>query len=198
MPKKKRLGSTASIESKDASELTESFFAQAEIRYARDGLDDTTQLERILDGLPQAATLRFFATFARFEYALMQSNYLRDRQDNSAQADWNKLVHELGNAFFAEVREVGKASVLISDPPKRPIVRHGRVEFGPAPPPVQNTQNLFVAARQVRNNLFHGSKLLASNRRRDVALMTEVIWLLDYVMEKLPSIKSAFREPQHG
>jgi hypothetical protein len=36
-----------------------------------------SRLDRLLDGLPQSTTVKFFATFARFEFALMRCNYLR-------------------------------------------------------------------------------------------------------------------------
>jgi hypothetical protein len=157
-----------------------------------------SRLEQILDGLPQATTTRFFATFARFEYALMHRKYLRPRgRDNLAEADWDKLAADLGNTFFAEVRVTNKIPTLIGDPPKKLIVENDSAIFGPRPAPVKSTEELFASARRVRNNLFHGNKMFASNRERDATLMREVLWLLDDVMAKLPEVRGAFNEPQH-
>ncbi len=141
--------------------------------------------------------MRFFATFARFEFALMRCNYLLARgRDKRAEADWNKLASELGDEFFSEVRLLNKVPLLISDPPKQLIVQEGAARFGPRPDPVESVHELFASARQVRNNLFHGNKMFASNRKRDATLMSEVLWLLEFVMMKLPQIRSAFDEPQ--
>jgi hypothetical protein len=156
------------------------------------------RLQRILDGLPEATTARFFAAFARFEFALMRCNYLRARgRDNGAEADWNKLAAELGEPFFREVRDTNKLPTLINDPPKKLVVQNNQAIFGPRPEPITSAAELFVSARRVRNNLFHGNKMFASNRHRDVALMLEVLWLLEYVMTKRPELRSAFDEPQH-
>jgi hypothetical protein len=153
------------------------------------------QLDQILAGLPRMTTLEFFASFARFEYALIYSGYLTVRQTR-AEPDWAKLTNELGGSFFAQVSAAGRTSTLINDPPKKLIVRENAARFGPPPAPVTTTNGLLAAARQVRNNLFHGNKMFASNRERDVMLMLEVLWLLDFMMERAPAIRSAFHEPQ--
>jgi hypothetical protein len=106
-------------------------------------------------------------------------------------------MNELGEGFFVEVCATNKIPTLISDPPKKLIVQDGSAVFGPNPTPVKNTGELFASAKQVRHNLFHGNKMFASNRERDVALMSEVLWLLDYVMMKMPPISLAFDEPRH-
>jgi len=153
------------------------------------------QLNRILSGLPRTTTLEFFASFARFEYALMYSGYLTARQARAV-ADWEKLTNELGNAFFAQVSAADRMPTLINDPPKKLIVRDDAARFGPPPAPVTTTAGLLAAARQVRNNLFHGNKMFALNRERDIILMLEVLWLLDFMMERLPAVRLAFDEPQ--
>jgi hypothetical protein len=156
-----------------------------------------TRLERILDGLPEKITVTFFATFARFEFALMRCNYLRTTpRGNFAEPDWDKLADDLGEPFFTAVEVSGKAATLINDPPKRLIVQDHEATFGPRPEPVGNALGLFRAARRVRNNLFHGNKMFAADRDRDVALMSEVLWLLDYVMTEVPHLRATFDEPQ--
>lgn len=40
----------------------------------------TPDARQLLDGLPDDLTLLFFATFARFEYALKQRNFLRSKK----------------------------------------------------------------------------------------------------------------------
>jgi hypothetical protein len=157
-----------------------------------------TQIEQILDGLPAAITIRFFATFARFEFALMRCNYLRAGRGNLAEADWTRLPDDLGDDFFACALASEKVLTLINDPPKKLIVQDGAPVFGPRPKVVDNAPELFKAARQVRHNLFHGNKMIAVNRERDVELMTEVLWLIEFIMERLPPIRSAFYEPRYA
>jgi hypothetical protein len=155
------------------------------------------QLEQILDGLPEKTTVRFFATFARFEFALMRCRYLRVNGRNLAEADWTRLPEDLGGDFFADALASGKVSTLINVPPKTLIVQNGNAEFGPDPGPVKNAAELFKAARRVRNNLFHGNKMFASDRQRDAKLMSEVLWLIEFTMDRLPAVREAFDEPQH-
>ena len=90
----------------------------------------------------------------------------------------------------------GRAQTLINDPPKKLVVREGRAVFSSRPSPVQNTKQLLQSAKGVRNNLFHGSKMFAADRPRDAQLMNEVLWLLEFIMEKQPRLRDAFDEPQ--
>ena len=155
-----------------------------------------TQLKQILDGLPENITVTFFATFARFEYSLLRCDYFRAGRGKIAWADWGKLENDLGVKFFNDVLKSGKASTLIDDPPKTLLVQNNSVAFGPSPEPVKDTKRLIKAAQQVRNNLFHGNKMYAADRGRDVRLLSEVLWVLDFVMIRLPQIRNAFDEPQ--
>jgi hypothetical protein len=154
------------------------------------------QLEQILDGLPEKTTVTFFATFARFEFALMCCGHLRSGPGHRAEADWTRLPEALGGEFFIDALASGKVPTLINDPPKKLIVQHGLAVFGAKPQPVKNATELLKAARQVRNNLFHGNKMFAADRPRDAKLMSEVLWLIEFMMDRLPNVLGAFNEPQ--
>jgi hypothetical protein len=154
------------------------------------------QLEKILDGLPEKITIRFFATFSRFEMALMRCGYLRAGRQNMAEADWTRLPEDLGANFFDGVAASGQAVTLINDPPKILIVQNGALVFGQKPKPVKTSVELFKSARQVRNNLFHGNKMFATDRQRDTKLMSEVLWLIEFMMDQLPYLRGTFDEPQ--
>lgn len=152
-------------------------------------------LNQLLDGLPERITITFFAAFARFEYALMQCQFLKViGNDRRADVDWEKLVNTLGCGFFQEAAE--RVPTLINDPPKKLVVRNGVATFGLRPPAASDTRQLLQYARQVRNNLFHGNKMFAANRARDEQLMRECLWLIGFVMEKCPDIRPVFNEPQ--
>jgi hypothetical protein len=86
------------------------------------------ELKRLLDGLPERLTITFFAAFARFEYSLMQREFLTS-VGRRADVDWQKLADVLGPAFFEEA--AGHVPALVNNPPKKLIVRNGAATFGP-------------------------------------------------------------------
>jgi hypothetical protein len=154
--------------------------------------------EELLNGLPPDLTLRFFATFARMEFALKQCRLLRFTAEGEvAQLDQRALVNQLGAGFFATVQAAQVADTLIAMPPKHFLVNgNGGVEFGAQPAPITNTSDLIGATWRVRNNLFHGNKLFPINRERDRRLTTDALAVLDMILQALPDVSSAFHEPQ--
>ncbi|WP_454651314.1 hypothetical protein [Bradyrhizobium liaoningense] len=154
--------------------------------------------EELLNGLSPDVTLRFFATFARMEFALKQLRLLRfTAEGDVAQMDQPRLVARLGAGFFQTVQAAHVAETLIGVPPKRFLVsRDGGVEFGPQPAPIATTADLIGATWRVRNNLFHGNKLFPADRERDERLMTDAMVVLDMILQLLPDVSEAFRQPQ--
>jgi hypothetical protein len=154
--------------------------------------------EQLLNGLPPDLTLRFFATFARMEFALKQLRLLRfTAEGDVAQIGQPSLVARLGAGFFAAVRGAHVADTLIAVPPKHFVVNgDGGVKFGAQPAPISTTPDLIGATWRVRNNLFHGNKLFPANRERDERLMMDALAVLAKIMEALPDVSMAFREPQ--
>ena len=81
---------------------------------------------QLLNGLPADETLRFFATFARFEFAMKQRGFLRRSQHNRvAEACREKLSAHLPGDFFEAVRDAQIAPILIQRPPKNLFVQAG-------------------------------------------------------------------------
>jgi hypothetical protein len=154
-----------------------------------------SQPDNALDGLPKDLTVLFFAAFSRFEYSLMRCDYLVPGQ-RLAKPDWHRLARELGDGFFDEVERCGKVPTLINRQARELVVGQGMANFGPDLPVVRNTSQLLKSAQRVRHNLFHGNKLLANDLRRDQQLMREVLWLLEFIMEKQPQIRTIFDEPR--
>jgi hypothetical protein len=154
--------------------------------------------EELLNGLSPELTLRFFATFARMEFALKQLRLLRVAGEGEvAQMGQPRLVARLGAGFFRAVEADRVAETLIAIPPKHFIVNSdGGVEFGPQPAPIATTSDLIGATWRVRNNLFHGNKLFPANRERDERLMTDALAVLDMILQALPDVSMAFQEPQ--
>lgn len=152
--------------------------------------------EELLNGLSPDLTLRFFATFARMEFALKQRRLLRVTAEGEvAQMGQPRLVARLGAGFFRSVVAAHVAETLIAIPPKHFIVNgDGGVEFGEQPVPITTTS--IDATWRVRNNLFHGNKLFPANRDRDEDLMTDALAVLNMILQALPDVSMAFQEPQ--
>jgi hypothetical protein len=102
-------------------------------------------------------SVEFFATFARFEFALKATRYLGRDQEGGAFARWDPFANDLGRAFFDRFRDSGHAATLIGRPPKKQIVANHTLGWS-TPDPLVSVQELFVAVRRVRNNLCHGGK----------------------------------------
>ena len=153
---------------------------------------------QLLNGLPPAATLRFFATFARFEFAMKQSGYLRWTEDGFvALACRRRLAADLPDHFLQSVREGQIAPLLVERPPKDLFVQEGvQPQFGDQPPAPTTTMQLLDAVWRVRNNLFHGNKMYPGDRERDAALMDDALAILNAIMQQKQNISSAFHEPQ--
>ncbi|MEH2484496.1 hypothetical protein [Bradyrhizobium sp. AZCC 2230] len=143
--------------------------------------------EQLLNGLPPDLTLRFFATFARMEFALKQLRLLRFTTEGEvAQMGQPPLVARLGAGFFQAVQAAHVADTLIAIPPKHFLVNgDGGVKFGAQPAPIATTSDLIGATWRVRNNLFHGNKLFPANRERDERLMTDALAVLGMILQTL-------------
>jgi hypothetical protein len=153
---------------------------------------------QLLNGLPADETLRFFATFARFEFAMKQCGFLRRTEHNRvAEACREKLSARLPADFFESIRDAQTAAALIERPPKNLFVQtDARRQFGNELPPLSNTRQLLDAVWQVRNNLFHGNKMYPADRERDAALMGNALAVIDAIMQRDQNLSSAFHDPQ--
>ena len=102
---------------------------------------------------------RFFIVFARFEYALKCSGYLRG-DDEHAQADWNKFACDLGDAFDPDRTQRLRVAVdyLRNEPPRKQVVQGERLGWKSTGLSGNQLDALLVLVRHVRNNLFHGGK----------------------------------------
>jgi hypothetical protein len=150
--------------------------------------------EALLGDLPKAA-ISFFVVFSRFEYALKRARYLRGK--NKAEADWNRLAGELGQAFLTRVQLSGEATTFLEKPPKKQVVRDGLLDWKMMPS-IESAHGLLLAVCRVRNNLFHGGKYgsgPAPEISRDEKLLTEAIRVLEMALDARPELRAMFSEP---
>jgi hypothetical protein len=147
----------------------------------------TTGLHKL--GMNEAVA--FFSAFSRFEYALKRAGYLRN--EDIAEADWDKFAGSLGAPFLEEIRASKCADEMLARPPGKPIRNGNHIQWRDAPP-VTNVQSLFIGVRQARNNLFHGEKFIGEGYKgsRDRRLLTESLTILELALGKCKKTRSAF------
>ena len=108
--------------------------------------------DELLNGLSPHETLRFFATFARFEFAMKQCGYLRMTERGMvAQACRERLGADLPADFFDSVRDAQIAKTLVERPPKNLYVQHdAQPQFGTQAPPLTTIRHLLNAVWRVQ------------------------------------------------
>ena len=100
----------------------------------------------------------FFYWFSRFEFALKENGYLKDKNVGAkAEAHWDDFINEYKNGY--SVSE--EAKELIRLHPKRQMVADlGKLEWKPVG--ISHCNNdlcrIITMLKTVRNNLFHGGK----------------------------------------
>jgi len=116
------------------------------------------EFSHLTSGLPKSA-IEFFVAFSRCEYALERGGFARG---SDAKADWDALARQLGPAFFDSVKP--KIPTIIADPPKQQVLENGTLGWQSRASP-ENTSELLLAVRRLRNNLFHGGKVSVRSNR---------------------------------
>lgn len=133
--------------------------------------------------LPEHAQA-FRDLFARLENMLRRKGYMRTNRTR-AEVDWSRFAEELGESFFYDVRNSGKAATLIAEPPR---VKHREGGWQPEKQtPVQNVTELIVRGLcQVRNNIVHGEKYVDPEGPRADTLVVEARWVLEQAIGSHP------------
>ena len=135
----------------------------------------------------------FLGIFLRFEFALKEYGYCPKYGD--ALVDWGRVTKNLGQTFFASIRESSRAATIVQRPPKKQISEDHRLTWKAQTPPT-NVHELFEAVRRVRNNLVHGGKsdpeFDPSDRQRNEKLVREAQWIVEQALHQLTEVKSYF------
>lgn len=132
--------------------------------------------------------LQFFVYFARFEYAMKCSGYLKS-SNGFAEADWDKLGNYLHDNNFNRARTSElqtSINYLTSNPPRKQVVKNGLLDWGK---PVEQadlerfSRYILRIVCIVRNNLFHGGKFplptgLIAESSRDRELLQHCLVVL--------------------
>jgi hypothetical protein len=141
--------------------------------------------------VPKELTLEFFATFARFEYALKRSGYVVG-DDKSASPSWDRFAVDLRNMGDAALAPVLAGCVYLREhPPKKQVVRNGNLEWAVRPAAGSPIEDVVLSIRTVRNNVFHGGKFpteIVEEPLRDRRLIEECLAVLKALLDlQLPN-----------
>jgi hypothetical protein len=139
-----------------------------------------------------------FIEFARFEYCLKVSGFLR-LSDGPASPDWDSFAHcgEM-RQLFEDIKSddaipCQKLRYLLDRPPKKQAAASGRLHWEEAPR-IASSQDYFGALKRVRNNLFHGGKFNGEffEPERSAKLLEAVLCVLKTARERHPKIAEAY------
>jgi len=132
------------------------------------------RLEEIDDELKEIS-FEFFYWFSRFEFALKENNFLKDKNPGAkAEPSWDEFRERYKNEYIASAQAIK----LIQLHPKRQFVAQaGEQEWKPVG--VDHCNNdlckVITMLNTVRNNLFHGGKhgdIDIDSKARNIELLT--------------------------
>lgn len=143
------------------------------------------RLEEIDDDLKKIS-FEFFYWFSRFEFALKENNFLKDKNVGSkAEPNWEEFREMFKNRYIAST----EANRLIQLHPKRQFVAQaGELEWKSVG--IDHCNNdlcrIVTMLNTIRNNLFHGGKhgdIDVDSKKRNIELLTVGIVLLRQLAE---------------
>ena len=145
--------------------------------------------------------IEVFIEFARFEYCLKASGFLKklDGPIKGAEPDWDEFANEPEiKALFNKIKKGPEASdckmrYLLNNPPKQQIATDNKLDWE-EPNKIKSSQDYFGAVRRVRNNLFHGGKFNGDffEPQRSVELLEAVLCVLKAAREHHTGIEEAY------
>lgn len=148
------------------------------------------------DDLNHEVVFNFFWRFSAFECALKREGFLHSGHHQAASADWTCFKQAMKGRFEAVVSsEFSDAlDILLKAPPRRQIVKDGRLKWREQELRPDQTRESFVLGlvQTIRNNLFHGGKYpdgpvdeVARNRE----LLQAALLVLEECVKLRPSLK---------
>ncbi len=124
---------------------------------------------------------KFIRNFSCFEYAMKETAYLKD-SGGRAEPDWESFVKKCGREL-----DIPENNLLLSDPPQVQKVIDGKAKFEAncRDNGKPSGERAIYAMKTVRNNLFHGGKLV---RQEDFPRDYELIEAAQFVLDKCLSL----------
>jgi len=143
---------------------------------------------------------RFFLVFARFEGSLKHSGFITNGA--YVQPNWNGFEKEIREKFDPNIDAALKEAVnfLLTNPPRIQTIDDSKLAWRDRTWP-QGTPEINIlgqSLRDIRNNLFHGSKFeenFEPEISRNFVLINSALTVLDAWLEILPFVKEKFLSP---
>ena len=124
----------------------------------------------------QADWVSFFATFARFEHALIKAPYLKhSKTGTTAEAGWAGFAADLGPAFLETCRAEPELEKLFMHPPMLLKVDQDEASSWKKARAVNSVADWFLVVKDVRNNLFHGDISPHSEREERLIIAAQKV-----------------------
>lgn len=144
-------------------------------------------------------TTNFFIIFSRFEFALKESIAFANLRNGKIEADWSKFVSTIKTEFNQKkTSELADAvNYILSSPPRHQTLTDGVLNWvnRPDEPTKPEINKLEQYIRDIRNNLFHGSKfnyILERDVSRDPQLLSSALIVLEEWLSLSETIKELF------
>lgn len=153
----------------------------------------------------ESLVFRFFSMFARMEYALKRSGFVKEAGHGGAQPDWREFIKTverrwdgLQDAEFRAARDY-----LLASPPLRQIVRQRQLDWADLTRGNDQSEASYVigCVKMVRNNLFHGGKFpiptaSVAPPERDARLLETSVLILRCVVTLDERVQRAFDDDE--
>jgi hypothetical protein len=161
---------------------------------------DTGIFERFAED--RMLVLQFFLVFARFEYALKRSGFLRGNE-SKVEPDWDRFADSLKDKFERSDKPdfIEALHYLNEHPPQKQVVRKRELGWAPNVRDVGESREKWVLrlVRTVRNNLFHGGKYPYPDGpihepARDRMLLSASLTVLEECLRLSPLLEARFFE----
>jgi hypothetical protein len=144
--------------------------------------------------------LEFFLTFARAEFALKNSGFVKGDQ-RQVLADWDSFAESLENNFRKDKNKSLSQAVnyIMDNPPMRQVLRDSALMWDANRPNGRRSEIevLLLLVRRIRNNLFHGGKHnldVFEDTERTTRLLRNSIIVIHECLLLEPSVKAKYDE----
>jgi len=176
-------------------------------------------IERIAKSANRKRAVVFFLFFARFEYALKEAGFVKQRsnraaehgaphhagagvrQSKDAEVDWRKYSEHCAALLtnYKKLRFQKAIEYLRKKPPKKQIVSGDRLDWtDDSFTGTWDMDRVLTLVRRVRNNLFHGGKRLVEHPEeavsRDTKLLNAGLAVMEACLDWDTNLNSVFLE----
>lgn len=139
---------------------------------------------------------KFFFVFARFEYALKMTGFLRPV--NVAKIDWRAVAEKMESVFIdPKPRDFAEAvEYICQKPPKKQCCENKMIIWRESIPQTNLKSDVVLQyVRRVRNNLFHRGKFSGGyldDPPRAEQLMNCGIQIVNRCVDEIPMVREAY------